>query len=154
MLKGHTDNTSGYVKLRSSDPFDTPEIHFKYFEESDQPDEDDVQSVVDGVELALKIYDRLKRRGEVAEVLDPPPGADLKKFVRDTAWGHHASCTCKIGADDDPMAVLDQDFRVRGAKNLRVVDASVFPRIPGLFILTSIYMISEKASDVIADQYR
>ncbi|MGH6906220.1 MAG: GMC oxidoreductase, partial [Geminicoccaceae bacterium] len=110
--------------------------------------------VVDGVELALKIYDRLKRRGEVAEVLDPPPGADLKQFVRDTAWGHHASCTCKIGADDDPMAVLDQDFRVRGAKNLRVVDASVFPRIPGLFILTSVYMISEKASDVIADQYR
>jgi choline dehydrogenase len=43
--------------------------------------------------------------------------------------------------------VLDKEFRVRGAKNLRVVDASVFPRIPGLFILTSIYMISEKASD-------
>jgi choline dehydrogenase len=154
VLKGHTDNTSGYVKLRSNDPFDPPEIHFKYFEESDQPDDRDVQSVVDGVELALKIFDRLKRRGEVAEVLDPPPGADLKQFVRDTAWGHHASCTCKIGADDDPMAVLDKNFRVRGAKNLRVVDASVFPRIPGLFILTSVYMISEKASDVIVDQYQ
>ena len=89
-----------------------------------------------------------------AEVLDPPPGADLEQFVRDTAWGHHASCTCRIGADGDPMAVLDHEFRVRGAKNLRVVDASVFPRIPGLFILTSVYMISEKASDVIVDQYR
>ena len=149
VLKGHTDNTSGYVQLRSRDPFDTPEIHFKYFEESDQPDQNDVQSVVDGVKLALDIYDRLKRQRVVAEVLDPAPGADLHKFVRDRAWGHHASCTCKIGADGDPMAVLDKDFRVRGAKNLRVVDASVFPRIPGLFILTSIYMISEKASDLL-----
>ena len=61
----------------------------------------------------------------------------------------NASCTCKIGADNDKLAVLDGDFRVRGVKNLRVVDASVFPRIPGLFILSSVYMISEKASDVI-----
>ena len=51
------------------------------------------------------------------------------------------------------MAVLDGDFRVRGIENLRVVDASVFPRIPGLFILSSVYMISEKASDVIIAQH-
>ena len=50
--------------------------------------------------------------------------------------------------------MLEKDFKVRGARNLRVVDASVFPRIPGLFILTSVYMISEKASEVIVDQYR
>jgi len=153
VLKGHTDNTSGCVKLKSKDPFDTPEIDFKCFEESDQPDGNDVQSVVDGVQLALEIYARLKRQGVVAEVLDPSPSADLHKFVRDSAWGHHASCTCKIGANDDPMAVLDQELRVRGAKNLRVVDASVFPRIPGLFILTSIYMVSEKASDVISARH-
>ena len=72
--------------------------------------------------------------------------------MRTHAWGHHASCTCKIGRDDDPMAVLDGSFRVRGAQNLRVVDASVFPRIPGYFIVTPTYMISEKASDaVLAD---
>ena len=47
------------------------------------------------------------------------------------------------------MAVVDSKFRVHGTKNLRVVDASVFPHIPGLFIVTAIYMISEKASDVI-----
>ena len=52
---------------------------------------------------------------------------------------------------DDPMAVLDSRFRVRGVQNLRVVDASVFPRIPGLFIVTNVYMISEKASDVITE---
>jgi choline dehydrogenase len=154
VLKGHTDNTSGYVRLRSDSPFDAPDIHFKYFEESAQPDQNDVQSVVDGVKLALDMYQRLKRQGVVAEVLDPAPGADLHQFVRDRAWGHHASCSCKIGADADPMAVLDKDFRVRGAKNLRVVDASVFPRIPGLFILASTYMISEKASDVLTAQYK
>jgi choline dehydrogenase-like flavoprotein len=48
------------------------------------------------------------------------------------------------------MAVLDPNFRVRGIRNLRVVDASVFPKIPGFFIVTSVYMIGEKAGDVIA----
>ena len=73
----------------------------------------------------------------------------IDKFVQDRAWGHHASCTCKIGGDDDPLAVLDSSFRVRGVKGLRVVDASVFPKIPGFFVVMPTYMISEKAADVI-----
>ena len=44
---------------------------------------------------------------------------------------------------------MDSRFRVHGTKGLRVVDASVFPRIPGFFIVTPIYMISEKATDVL-----
>src|SRR5690606_27821727 len=56
VLKGHTENTSGCVRLRSNDPFATPEIDFKCFEDSEQPYENDVQSVVDGVKLALEIY--------------------------------------------------------------------------------------------------
>ena len=48
-----------------------------------------------------------------------------------------------------PTAVLDSRFRVRGTEGLRVVDASVFPKIPGYFIVSAIYMVSEKASDVI-----
>ena len=108
-----------------------------------------MRSVVDGVKFALEVYDQLIETGVLAEVVAPPNRTDLEKFVRDNACGHHASCTCKIGRDGDPMAVLDADFRVRGVTNLRVVDASVFPRIPGLFILSSVYMISEKASDVI-----
>jgi choline dehydrogenase-like flavoprotein len=154
VLKGHTDNTSGYVTLKTADPFDTPEIHFKYFEESSQSDKNDVQSVVDGVKFAQAIYAQLDKAGMLAEYLAPAQGEDLEKFVRDNAWGHHASCTCKIGKEDDEWAVLDKDFQVRGAKNLRVVDASVFPRIPGLFILSAVYMISEKASDVIIEKYR
>jgi len=45
--------------------------------------------------------------------------------------------------------VLDGNFRVHGTKGLRVVDASVFPRIPGFFIASAVYMLGEKAADVI-----
>jgi choline dehydrogenase len=74
---------------------------------------------------------------------------ELRAFVRDEAWGHHASCTCPIGPASDPRAVVDSDFRVHGTRGLRVVDASVFPRIPGFFIVTAIYMAAEKASAAI-----
>ncbi|HEX7680374.1 MAG TPA: GMC oxidoreductase, partial [Thermoanaerobaculia bacterium] len=78
----------------------------------------------------------------------------LGKWIRDNAWGHHASCSCKIGRPDDPSAVVDSRFRVIGTKGLRIVDASVFPKIPGFFIVTPIYMISEKAADVITEDAR
>jgi len=87
------------------------------------------------------------------------PGEDVNtpaavaEYVKDTAWGHHASSTCPIGADNDPMAVLDSSFRVRGTAGLRVVDASVFPRIPGTFTAVSTYMVAEKAADVILSQF-
>ena len=75
--------------------------------------------------------------------------ADLGEFVRSHAWGHHASCTCAIGPRQNG-GVVDSDFRVHGVPGLRVVDASVFPRIPGFFIVSAVYMIGEKAADVIA----
>ena len=72
----------------------------------------------------------------------------LKQYIRQHAWGHHASCTCPIGSSGK-YGVLASDFRVHGVNGLRVVDASVFPRIPGFFIVCAIYMIAEKAADVI-----
>jgi len=95
---------------------------------------------------------KLKRDGLIA--VEELPGekvvsdAELAQFVRDHAWGHHACGTCAIG----PLTtggVLDTDFRVHGTNGLRVVDASVFPRIPGFFIASAVYMIAEKAADVI-----
>jgi choline dehydrogenase len=68
--------------------------------------------------------------------------------VRDNAWGHHASCSCKIG-EESKDGVLDSNFKVHGVSGLRVVDASIFPRIPGFFIISSIYIAAEKAADVI-----
>jgi choline dehydrogenase len=158
VLKGHTQNTAGRVLLASTDPRDVPDIRFRYFDEGsvDQgQDVHDAGAVVAGVKLIREISAATRKVlwwGAFDEVF---PGAevasdeDLQGFVEQEAWGHHASCTCKIGGDADPMAVLDSKFRVRGTSNLRVVDASSFPRIPGFFIVTSIYMISEKATDVL-----
>jgi choline dehydrogenase-like flavoprotein len=72
--------------------------------------------------------------------------ADLREFARNHAWGHHASCSCAIGPRDKG-GVLTTDFRVHGTDGLRVVDASVFPRIPGFFPASAIYMVAEKAAD-------
>lgn len=59
-----------------------------------------------------------------------------------------------MGPDGDPNVVLDSSFRVRGVRNLRVVDASVFPRIPGIFLILPIFMINEKAANVILEDVR
>jgi choline dehydrogenase len=128
-----------------------PEINFHYFSEGNDAAEEDLESVADGVEFVR----RMMKHAEPVTKREVIPGESIstreqiKGFIKNQAWGHHASCTCKMGAKDDAMAVLDSKFRVYGTKNLRVVDASVFPHIPGLFIVSAIYMISEKASDVI-----
>ena len=69
------------------------------------------------------------------------------------AWGHHACGTAKIGRADDPTAVVDGSFRVHGLQGLRVVDASVFPDIPGFFIAAAVYLVSEKAADVVLAEH-
>ena len=78
----------------------------------------------------------------------------IKEWVLREAWGHHACGTCRMGPDGDEYAVLDSRFRVRGVSGLRVVDASIFPNIPGYFIVTNIYMASEKAADVLIEDTR
>jgi len=150
VLKSHTRNLSGVVTLRSSDPRDTPSINFNYFEEGG---EEDLTAVVDGIRFVRKLTESLREHGAFVE---ESPGKscdsdeDLKAFIRKTAWGHHASCTCAIGARED-NGVLGSDFRVHGTQGLRVVDASVFPRIPGYFIVSAVYMIAEKAAEVMLE---
>jgi choline dehydrogenase len=150
VLKGHTNNTAGTVTLRSDDPQDVPAINFRYFDEGNDTKGEDLKGLLAGVEFVRDMTDRsglfTKSLAPKAEINEPD---ELKQFIKDESWGHHACGTCKIGRSDDRMAVLDGNFRVLGTKNLRVVDASVFPYIPGLFILSAVYMISEKASDVI-----
>ncbi|PYS46631.1 MAG: glucose-methanol-choline oxidoreductase [Acidobacteria bacterium] len=151
ILKAHTRNTAGYVRLKSSDPLDRPEINFRYFDEGSDTTGDDLDSVVNGVEFVRRMNEHISNIDKQELIPGPQVSTreQIKEFIKSEAWGHHASCTCRIGLSDDPMAVLDSNFRVYGTKNLRVVDASVFPRIPGFFIVTAIYMISEKASDAI-----
>ena len=149
IIKGHTNNTGGTVRLRSNDPRDTPEVHFHYFEEGTDPGGEDLRSVVKAIEFVRAMNDRNETIREEKVPGRHRQGKELEKWIADNAWGHHASCSCRIGRPDDPMAVVDSRFRVIGARGLRVVDASVFPRIPGFFIVSAIYMVSEKAADVI-----
>jgi len=151
ILKAHTNNTAGRVSLRSKNPLDTPQVEFHYFSEGNDEKQADLDAVVNGVAF---VRDMNRRLGAlIADEEWPGKLADtpekLRQFIQNEAWGHHASCTNKIGADDDPLAVLDSRFRVRKTQGLRIVDASVFPRIPGYFIVSAVYMISEKASDII-----
>ncbi|GAC1402589.1 MAG: GMC family oxidoreductase N-terminal domain-containing protein [Candidatus Velthaea sp.] len=146
VLKGHTRNRAGVVTLRSADPRDTPEVNFNSFA---QGGDDDIRAMLDGVEFVRTLTAPLKREG-AREVW---PGehvrdAALEEFIRRNAWGHHASCSAAIGNPADG-GVLDADFRVHGVESLRVADASVFPRIPGFFIMAPVFMIAEKAADVI-----
>ena len=151
VLKGHTNNRGGSVTITSPNPRARPAIDFRYFEEGTDASGDDLQSAVEGIRLVRRLTAGM-RPALVAE--EELPGdrctsdADLQAFVRDHAWGHHASCTCAIGPQRQG-GVLTSDFRVHQTEGLRVVDASVFPRAPGLFIVSAIYMIGEKAADVI-----
>ena len=156
VLKAHTENRGGRVSLASADPCDRPVINFHYFDEGTGDAQADLEAVVEGIRFCRDLN---RAYGDlIAEELVPGPGVDtddeIARFVRDNAWGHHASCSCPIGALDDPNAVVDRRFRVIGTEGLRIVDASVFPRIPGFFIALPIYMISEKAADVMIAEAR
>jgi choline dehydrogenase len=150
--KGHTRNRRGEVTLRSPNAREPPLVNFHYFEEGNDKDGEDLAAVVEGIRFVRRMTESLKKCGLIEK--EELPGEDvqspeeLKTFVRDNAWGHHASCTCAIGPYESG-GVLTSDFRVHGTQGLRVVDASVFPRIPGFFIVGAIYMIAEKAADVI-----
>jgi choline dehydrogenase-like flavoprotein len=152
VLKSRTNNRGGSVTITSPDPRARPAIEFRYFEEGTDASGDDLASAVEGIRLVRRMTAGMRPEIIAEEEL---PGAgvtaddDLEQFVRDHAWGHHASCTCAIGPPSNG-GVLSGDFKVHGTSGLRVVDASVFPRTPGLFIVSAIYMIAEKAADAIA----
>jgi 5-(hydroxymethyl)furfural/furfural oxidase len=77
----------------------------------------------------------------------------LEAFVRKAAVGvWHASCTCRMGSDEDPMAVTDITGRVRGVEGLRVVDASIFPVVPCANTNFPTLMTAEKISDAILNE--
>ncbi|SPJ80035.1 related to glucose dehydrogenase [Fusarium torulosum] len=156
ILKAHSRNNAGTVTLKSTDARDMPIINFNSYDSGVNEEEEgdkDLQATYEGFQFARKAFNSLiPLDGNFPEVW---PGNNVtnekqaKQFLKDEAWGHHASCSCPIGADNDPMAVLDSQFRVRGTEGLRVVDASVFPKIPGFYIALPLYMVAEKASDVI-----
>ncbi|GHF21134.1 GMC family oxidoreductase [Streptomyces griseoluteus] len=156
VLKGHTKNRGGSVTLRSTDPTEPPEIRFHYFSEGTPGWEEDLDGLVDGLRIARDVIGNASEAGVKGELVPGPEvrtDDQLKEWARTQSWGHHACGTARIGTADDRLAVLDGDFRVRGVEGLRVVDASVFPDIPGLFIASAVYLVSEKASEALLAEY-
>ena len=124
----------------------------------------DLNALVDAVAFMRKVNAH-NRKKQFAREIQPGPhipdnSPEMEEWVKTQAWGHHASCTCRIGSDKwrpktsqlrDSEAVLDNRFRVHGVKDLRIVDASIFPKIPGYFIAAPIFMVSEKAADTLIE---
>ena len=161
ILKAYTRNNGGRVRLLSNSAFETPEICFASFAEGPPEWKQDRAALANAVQFVRQInaHSKLLFKNEIQPGVNrPDDSAELNEWIQDEAWGHHACGTCRIGPDpwqadvgklNDKEAVLDSKFRVHGVRNLRVVDASVFPKIPGYFIVTPVFMISEKAADTI-----
>ncbi|CAE6452223.1 unnamed protein product [Rhizoctonia solani] len=150
ILKAHT-SSKGWVRLTGSDPQDLLDINKNQFQTAE--DLKDLEILKDAVKKSRDLWaSRVGLKGHTVEEVWPGSAIQtddqIRAFLRENTWGHHVCCTAKMGTDDDANAVLNKDFQVRGVANLRVVDASSFPDIPGMFVTTPIYQISEKAADV------
>ena len=137
----------GAVTLRAADPREAPKIHFNYM----SADRDWVE-FRHCIRLAREIFSQAAfdpyRGPEIAPGADARSDDALDDFIRDTAESaYHPSGTCRMGAADDPLAVVDPQCRVTGVDGLRVADSSIFPRITNGNLNAPSIMVGEKAAD-------
>ena len=139
----------GYVRIRSADPFVQPIIQTNYLTA-----ELDRRVVVAGMKLAR----RLLKSEPLSPYYDyedfPGPGVEsddefLQAATRRGTTTFHPGCTCRMGPADAPWAVVDDQLRVHGLQGLRVIDASIMPRMISANLNASTMMIADKASDLI-----
>ena len=106
-----------------------------------------------GMSRVYRVHDEELERDVAFKVLRPELMRDdeaLEDFIRKAAIGvWHATCTCRMGSEDDPMAVTDNQGRVRGVSGLRVVDASLFPTVPCANTNFPTLMSAEKIADAV-----
>ena len=137
----------GEVTLRSADPSDKAKILTNSLTEPD-----DVASLVAGMKLAREIAGQSPLREKIVREMLPGPDVrtdeDLEQSARERVeLIYHPVGTCRMGTGED--AVLDPDLRVRGLQGIRVIDASVFPVIPGGNTNAPTIMVAERAADLI-----
>ena len=141
----------GHVKIKSNDPDQKPAILFNYLST-----EQERKEWVEAIRCTRNIIEQPAFDDLRGEELAPGPSVqtdeEILDFVaRDGESAYHPSCTCKMGYDD--MAVVDAELKVHGVKNLRVVDASIFPAITNGNLYAPTMMIAEKAADIILGNY-
>jgi choline dehydrogenase len=139
----------GRVALTSSDPHQAPSILFNYM-----ATEGDREEMRAAVRLSREIFAQKAFDAYRGPELAPGPAvqsdAEIDAFIRAKGESaYHPSCTCKMGTDSDPMAVVDEQTRVRGVECLRVVDASIMPSIVSGNLNAPTIMLAEKAGDLI-----
>ncbi|PWV62275.1 choline dehydrogenase [Plasticicumulans acidivorans] len=141
--------STGSVRLASRDPRVHPRILFNYMS-----CEQDWQEFRAGVRITREIIAQRAFDAYRGEELKPGPSvrtdAEIDAFVRAHAeTAYHPSCSCKMGAASDPLAVVDAQGRVHGLDGLRVIDASIMPRIATGNLNAPTIMLAEKLADAI-----
>jgi choline dehydrogenase len=143
----------GRLSLKSPDPMTPPNIDLNYCS-----DPEDERRLVEGVRFAWRVLgtnDMAKVYQRISGLSDTMVASDgqLRSYIRaNIGTLCHASGTAPIGPDEAANAVLDQRCRVRGTENLRVVDASVFPRIPSAVPNLTVMMLGERVADWLKDR--
>ena len=137
----------GAVSLRSSDPSDAPKILFNYMSQTS-----DWQQFRTCIRLTREIFAQEAFKRFVKHEIQPGASlqsdSDLDGFIFDHVESAYHPCgTCRMGAPDDTLAVVDPEARVIGVDNLRLADSSVFPQIPNGNLNGPSIMVGEKASD-------
>tara|TARA_B100000768_G_scaffold15646_1_gene14483 strand:+ start:1074 stop:2750 length:1677 start_codon:yes stop_codon:yes gene_type:complete len=137
----------GSIRLNSSNPEDKPKIVFNYM--SQPQDWEDFRHCI---RLTRSIFSQPAfdpfRGKEIQPGIDVQSDEELDTFISEHVESAYHPCgTCKIGRRDDPMAVVDPECRVIGVESLRVVDSSIFPRIPNGNLNGPSIMVGEKGAD-------
>ncbi|THI96960.1 FAD-binding protein [Nocardioides sp.] len=143
--------SSGRVWITSADPREVPSIDYRYFTDAEGRDE---RMLIAGARAARRVAAQEPFASHVVREIFPGEHVQsdegLSEALRATHQTvYHVSCTCKMGGDADPMAVLDAALRVRGVAGLRVVDASSFPTISALNPVGLVLTLAERAADLI-----
>jgi choline dehydrogenase len=147
VLQAHQHNKAGTLELDSKDPTKQARVDMHQFDEP--ASQADVEATAKAVEW---IRSFTAKAGATAELVPGPKvqtHEQLVQWIKENAWGHHPSGGARMGAKNDPDAVVDSGFNVIGTEGLRVVDASTFETIPGLFPVADLYTRSELAAQKI-----
>ncbi|MFJ2257606.1 GMC family oxidoreductase [Streptomyces sp. NPDC087844] len=141
----------GRLYLTSADPAEKPALDFRYFTDEDDYDG---RTLVDGIRIAREIAKAeplahwLKR--EVCPGPEVTGDEELSEYARKVAHTvYHPAGTCRMGATDDRLAVVDPELRVRGLDGIRIADASVFPTMPAVNPMIGVLMVGEKCVDLL-----